>query len=57
MFIGAGFIIHALSNEQDLRKLGGLFKVLPYIYVLILFASAALMGYLIYQDFIQKKKF
>ena len=29
--------LNSLSNEQDLRKLGGLFKVLPYIYILILF--------------------
>jgi NADH-ubiquinone oxidoreductase chain 5 len=56
LFIGAGFIIHALSNEQDLRKLGGLFKVLPYIYVLILFASIALMGLPYLSGFYSKEK-
>ena len=56
LFIGAGFIIHALSNEQDLRKLGGLFKVLPYIYVLILFASVALMGLPYLSGFYSKEK-
>lgn len=56
LFIGAGFIIHSLSNEQDLRKLGGLFKVLPYIYVLIFFASAALMGLPYLSGFYSKEK-
>lgn len=56
LFIGSGFIIHALSNEQDLRKLGGLFKILPYIYVLILFASFALMGLPYFSGFYSKEK-
>jgi NADH-ubiquinone oxidoreductase chain 5 len=56
LFIGAGFIIHALSNEQDLRKLGGLFKLLPYIYVLIFFASLALMGMPYLSGFYSKEK-
>jgi NADH-quinone oxidoreductase subunit L len=56
LFIGAGFIIHALSNEQDLRKLGSLFKLLPYIFVLMCFSSIALMGLPFFSGFFSKEK-
>ena len=29
LFISAGSVIHAISNEQDIRRIGGLVKVLP----------------------------
>ena len=33
LFLSAGSVIHALSNEQDMRKMGGLLKVIPsYLY-------------------------
>lgn len=45
LFLSAGSVIHALSNEQDLRKMGGLFKILPFTYICILIGSLALMGF------------
>ena len=30
LFLSAGSVIHALSDEQDMRKMGGLLKLLPY---------------------------
>ena len=30
LFLTAGAIIHALADEQDMRKMGGLVKILPY---------------------------
>jgi len=45
LFLSAGSIIHALSDEQDLRKYGGLIKVLPFTYCMVLIGSLALMGF------------
>lgn len=44
LFLSAGSIIHALSDEQDIRKYGGLLKVLPFSYLMILIGSLSLMG-------------
>jgi NADH-ubiquinone oxidoreductase chain 5 len=45
LFLSAGAVIHALNDEQDMRKMGGLFKILPFTYVMILIGSLALMGF------------
>lgn len=44
LFLSSGVIIHALLDEQDMRKMGGLVKLLPFTYVMMLIGSAALMG-------------
>jgi NADH-ubiquinone oxidoreductase chain 5 len=44
LFLSAGSIIHALADEQDLRKMGGLIKYLPYTYSMIVIGSS-LMGF------------
>jgi|SRR5579883_266581 len=44
LFLSAGSIIHALSNEQDMRKMGGLAQRLPFLFIVISVASLALMG-------------
>ena len=45
LFLGAGSVIHALSDEQDMRKMGGLVKILPFTYIAMLVGSMALMGF------------
>jgi NADH-ubiquinone oxidoreductase chain 5 len=45
LFLSAGCIIHGLSDEQDLRKMGGLLRVFPVSYVMILIGSLALVGF------------
>ena len=45
LFLGAGSIIHALSDEQDLRKMGGLKNILPFSYAIMLVGSLALIGF------------
>lgn len=45
LFLSAGAIIHAIADEQDMRKMGGLYKLLPITYVMILIGSLALMGF------------
>jgi proton-translocating NADH-quinone oxidoreductase chain L len=44
LFLSAGSIIHALGGEQDMRRMGGLAQRLPFLYVVIMIASLALMG-------------
>jgi NADH-ubiquinone oxidoreductase chain 5 len=45
LFLAAGSLIHSLSNEQDLRNMGGLLGLLPYTYIVIVIGSLALMGF------------
>ncbi len=44
LFLGAGSVIHGLSNEQDMRKMGGIFRKLPVTYIFIWIGSLALAG-------------
>ena len=44
LFLGAGSVIHAMSDEQDMRKMGGIWKKIPFTYVLIWIGSLALAG-------------
>ncbi len=45
LFLGAGSVIHAVSDEQDMRKMGGLKNLLPFTYAVILIGSLALVGF------------
>ena len=45
LFLAAGAIIHALLNEQDLRRMGKLLKIMPIAYISVLIGSLALMGF------------
>jgi NADH-quinone oxidoreductase subunit L len=44
LFLGAGSVIHALSGEQDMRKMGGLRKKLPITFVTMFIGALALAG-------------
>jgi NADH-ubiquinone oxidoreductase chain 5 len=44
LFLGAGSIIHSMSDNQDLRKYGGLILFLPVVYSVILIASFSLIA-------------
>ena len=45
LFLSAGSVIHALSDEQDMRKMGSLLQFLPATYSLMLIGSLALAGF------------
>jgi NADH-ubiquinone oxidoreductase chain 5 len=45
LFLSAGCVIHAMADEQDMRKLGGLIRNLPYTYSVMLIGSLSLMGF------------
>jgi len=44
LFLGAGSVIHALSDEQDLRRMGGLAAKLPWTHFTMLMATLAIAG-------------
>ncbi|UCD63741.1 MAG: NADH-quinone oxidoreductase subunit L [Candidatus Zixiibacteriota bacterium] len=44
LFLGAGSVIHAMSNEQDMRNMGGLRKHLPTTFFTMLIATLAIAG-------------
>jgi NADH-quinone oxidoreductase subunit L len=44
LFLGAGSVIHAMSDEQDMRKMGGIWKKIPVTYGLMWIGSLALAG-------------
>lgn len=44
LFLGAGSVIHGLADEQDMRKIGGLRRLLPFTYAIIVIGSFSLIG-------------
>jgi len=44
LFLGAGSVIHALSDEQDMRQMGGIWKTILVTYSIMVIGSVALMG-------------
>ncbi len=44
LFLGAGSVMHALSGEQDMRKMGGLKNKIPVTYAVFLAAALAISG-------------
>nr|YP_010881069.1 NADH dehydrogenase subunit 5 [Moerckia flotoviana]QDE10619.1 NADH dehydrogenase subunit 5 [Pallavicinia lyellii]WIA66571.1 NADH dehydrogenase subunit 5 [Moerckia flotoviana] len=45
LFLSAGSVIHAMSDEQDMRKMGGLASLLPFTYAMMLIGSLSLIGF------------
>jgi proton-translocating NADH-quinone oxidoreductase chain L len=45
LFLSAGAVIHAVSDEQDMRRMGGLVQLIPFTYCMMLIGSLALMGF------------
>src|SRR4051794_6316057 len=45
LFLGAGVVIHALADEQDVRRMGGLSRVLPRTTILMWVGTIALIGF------------
>jgi len=45
LFLSSGSVIHAVSDEQDMRKMGGLKNLIPFTYSMIIIGSLALIGF------------
>ena len=54
LFLGAGSVIHAMSDEQDMRNMGGLWRLIPVTYVLMWIGSLALAGVWPFSGFYSK---
>ncbi len=54
LFLGAGSVIHAMSDEQDLRKMGGIARFIPVTYVFMWIGSLALAGVPFFAGFYSK---
>ena len=44
LFLGAGSVIHGMHHEQDMRKMGGLYKYLPITYAVMTIGTIAITG-------------
>ena len=44
LFLGAGSVIHAMSDEQDIRRMGGIWRKIPVTYAVMWVGSLALAG-------------
>ena len=54
LFLGSGSVIHAFKDEQDINKMGGVWKKLPYTYVLMIIGTLALTGFPFLSGFYSK---
>jgi NADH-quinone oxidoreductase subunit L len=54
LFLAAGSVIHAMSGEQDIRKMGGLKKVLPITWLVFLAGTIAIAGIPPFSGFFSK---
>jgi len=54
LFLSAGVLIHALFDEQDIRKMGNLVILLPIVYIAIIIGSLAILGFPFLSGFYSK---
>jgi NADH-quinone oxidoreductase subunit L len=54
LFLGAGSVIHAMSDEQDIRRMGGIWRKIPITYVVMWVGSLALAGIPIFAGYYSK---
>ena len=54
LFLGAGSVIHAMSEEQDIRRMGGLRKALPITFATFLIGTIAISGIPPFSGFFSK---
>ena len=54
LFLGAGSVIHAMSGEQDIRKMGGLKKYIPITQLTFLLGTLAIVGFPGFSGFFSK---
>ena len=54
LFLGSGSVIHAFKDEQDINKMGGIWKKLPFTYSLMIIGTLALTGFPFLSGFYSK---
>ena len=54
LFLGSGSVIHSLKDEQDINYMGGIYKKLPYTWILMIIGTLALTGFPFLSGFYSK---
>jgi NADH-quinone oxidoreductase subunit L len=54
LFLSAGSVIHAMHHEQDIRKMGGIYKKIPFTYAMMWIGSLALAGFFPFAGYYSK---
>ncbi len=54
LFLGAGSVIHAMSDEQDIRRMGGIWRKIPITYTVFWIGSLALAGIIPFAGYYSK---
>lgn len=54
LFLGAGSVIHAMSDEQDMRNMGGIWRKIPVTYAMMWIGSLALAGIPLFAGYYSK---
>jgi len=54
LFLGAGSVIHSFKDEQDINRMGGVWKKLPYTWILMIIGTLALTGFPFLSGFYSK---
>jgi len=54
LFLGSGSVIHAMSDEQDMRKMGGIYKLIPFTYAMMWIGSLSLAGIPLFAGYYSK---
>ena len=54
LFLGAGSVIHAMSDEQDMRRMGGIWQRIPVTYAMMWIGTLALIGFPGFAGFFSK---
>lgn len=54
LFLGAGSVIHSMSGEQDMRRMGGIWKKIPFTYAYMWLGSLALAGFYPFAGYFSK---
>lgn len=54
LFLGAGSVIHAMSDEQDMTRMGGIYKLIPQTYAVMWIGSLALAGIPLFAGYYSK---
>ncbi len=54
LFLGSGSVIHCFKDEQDIREMGGVWKKLPYTWILMIIGTLALTGFPFLSGFYSK---
>ena len=54
LFLGSGSVIHSFKDEQDINQMGGVWKSLPYTYILMVIGTLALTGFPFLSGFYSK---